>query len=122
MLRSVDVSDRDKTRIITCLKKNISYQELKGLYDSLDGEKKKDFYDSTFSVWEQTQKFMQNTTITWKNNVTLVYKVNADRTIEFVKSLKSSDYKGVDNNLKRSLPLQKSHHPPPPHHPFSRGL
>jgi hypothetical protein len=92
VLRSEDVSTVDKKRMVACLKKNISYQELKDYYDSLTGDEKESFYNSMFNVWEETQKFIENTTITWRNDKTLVYKVNSDRSIEYIRSVKTSDY------------------------------
>jgi hypothetical protein len=92
VLRSNDVSVRDKQRIVACLKKNIEYKKLKEYYDTLDDEKKQSFYESIFSIWEQSQSFMQNTTITWKNDKTLVYKVNADKSIIHIKTVNTSNY------------------------------
>ncbi len=92
VLRSSDVSVRDKNRILECLKKVIQYTTLKKHYDKLEGNEKHSFYESIFSVWEQSQSFMQNTTITWKNDSTLVIKVNDDKSITLVKTVKTSDY------------------------------
>jgi hypothetical protein len=92
VLRSKDISNIDKRRMMTCLKKNIQYQELKEYYDSLTGEEKELFYKDMFKVFEDTQKFVENTTIIWKDDITLVYKVNYDKTIEYIKSIKTSDY------------------------------
>lgn len=92
VLRSTDVSKLDKERIITCFKKNIDYQNMKDYYDSLEGDDKQSFYDSMFRIWEEGQKFVENTTITWHNDKTLIYKVNFDKSIEYIKSIKTSDY------------------------------
>jgi hypothetical protein len=95
VLRSDVVTPRDKTRMIECLKKNEMYKIVKDTYESLTGIEKEKFYTSMFSKWEATQKFTENTTIMLKNDKTLVYKVNPDRTIHYVKSLKTSDYWSV---------------------------
>jgi hypothetical protein len=92
ILRSDDISIVDKKRMITCLKKNMDYQNLKEYYNSLTGDEKQCFYQSIFKIWEHSQKFIENTSITWKDNKTLIYKVNHDRSIEYIKSIKTSDY------------------------------
>lgn len=98
ILRSDDISVIDKRRMMTCLKKNIDYQKLKAHYESLTGEEKESFYKNMFKVWEDTQKFIVNTTITWKDDKTLVYKVNHNRTIEYLKLIKTSDYHFIRPN------------------------
>jgi hypothetical protein len=92
VLRSNQVSKSDKARMISCLKKNKQYQELKDYYDSLEGDEKQSFYDNTFKLWEDTQKFIENTSITLENDNTLIYKVNHDCSIEYIKQVKTSDY------------------------------
>ncbi len=98
ILRSDDISVVDKKRMMTCLKKNIDYQKLKEHYESLTGEEKESFYKNMFKVWEDAQKFIENTTVTWKDDKTLVYKVNPDRSTEYLKSIKTSDYHFIGFN------------------------
>jgi len=92
VLRCEYVSDLDKRSIVECLRKNIAYQELKDHYDSLTGDQRESFYKNVFKTWEETQKYIENTTITWKGDKTFVYKVNADRTIEYKKTIDTSKY------------------------------
>jgi len=95
VLRSETVSKLDKSRMIECLRKNKNQQEMKEAYESLSGDEKKDFYDSVWSTWEKTGKFIENTSIIWTNDKTLIYKVNHDASIEYVKSFKTSEYHHV---------------------------
>ena len=92
VLRSDDVSKLDKLRMIKCLRLNETYKELKDHYDSLEGDEKQSFYESMFKSWEKTQKFDENTSIEWNDDKTLIYKVNSDRTVEYIKSVKTSGY------------------------------
>ena len=78
VLRSEYVSKLDKTRMLACLRKNKEYDEFKSLFDS--------------ELGEDSRKFIENTTITWQDNKTLVYKVKSDNSIEYIKSIKTSDY------------------------------
>ena len=92
VLRCEYVSDLDKRSIVECLRKNIAYQELKDHYDSLTGDQRESFYKNVFKTWEETQKYIENTTITWKGDKTFVYKVNADRKIEYKKTIDTYKY------------------------------
>ena len=78
VLRSECVSKLDKTRMLICLRKNKEYDTFKSFFDSRLGE--------------NSRKYIENTTITWQDDKTLVYKVNSDNSIEYIKSLKTSDY------------------------------
>lgn len=78
ILHSEDIGIVDKKRMRSCLTKIIDYHKLK---DKL-----------TEKIWEDNKKFIENTTITWKDDKTLVYKVNPDKTIEYLKYVKTSDY------------------------------
>jgi len=82
VLRSEYVSKLDKTRMLTCLRKNKNYDEFKSFFDSQLGG-------------EDANKFIENTTITWQDDKTLVYKVKSDNSIEYVKSIKTSDYHSI---------------------------
>jgi hypothetical protein len=81
VLRSEDVSKLDKARMIACLRKNKEYDEFKPFFDSQLGE--------------NSRKFIENTTIIWHNDKTLIYKVNSDNSIEYIKSIKTSDYHSI---------------------------
>lgn len=78
VLRSEYVSKLDKTRMLTCLRKNKEHDHFESLFDSHLGE--------------DSRKFIENTTITWQDDKTLIYKVNSDTSIEYIKSIKTSDY------------------------------
>jgi len=95
VLRSEKVSKLDKSRMISCLRKNKNHQEMKEHYELLNGDEKKNFYDMHWSIWEQAERFIENTSIIWTNDKTLIYKVNHDASIEYVKSLKTSAYHSI---------------------------
>ena len=78
VLRSEDVSSLDKTRMIKCLRKNKQHDEYEAYFDSQLGE--------------NSRKYIENTSITWHDDKTLIYKVNSDNSIKYIKSMKTSDH------------------------------
>ena len=77
-IRASYINDKDKKRLIICLKKNILHEELK---DCL-----------TIDDWNEQKKCIENTTFNLDNDEILVYKVNSDKTINYIKTLKTSNY------------------------------
>lgn len=114
VLRSEDVSEEDKKRMITCLHKVRFYAKHFDYMPELNREDKEEKYNewaketggdlekfneylkqcilNEVKRYTDGLQYIENTSITWHDDRTFIYRVDSDGVIEYVKTFKSSNY------------------------------